>query len=347
MSWRRLPWLLLPVACASLATGCEWIFIANVIAADDDEYYDDFCGDCCGECGCDGPCGVASVTTGGGAPSVELTVADFPPIGPDGMVTVRASSPSGLNRAEARFQRTSSKSFSAGTTVQFFGGDLGEGMGTFSVDVFANDSARTTRFIDRLLVDLTPPQAFLDEEQLVVRPAGGEISFYIGDAWVLGGWSLTIADVVESETFPEGYPSTLGAEWDYSYVNVPLPSLPVGRVDGTLQVFDAAGNTKAYDVVLEVDGLAPTVSFTSPLEGAAITGSFDVSVQAVDDLPHPTQIELFVAGTSITKVPGPSLELTLDALDFPAGAIDITAIATDLAGNESLVATRAVTITHP
>lgn len=346
MSWRRLSWLLLPVACASLASGCEWIFIANVIASDDDEYYDDFCGDCC-EC-CDaecGPVGVSASTGSAGAPTVELTVADFPPVGPQGSVKVRASGPSGIDRAEARFQKTVSKSLGSGL-VDFFGSELGEGMGTFSVDVFGNDGARTTRFIDRLLVDLTAPQAFLDE-QLVVRTSGGELSFYIGDAWVLGGWSLEIGGATEGEIFPEGYPSTLGSEWDYSYVNVPLPSLPAGRVEGVLEVFDAAGNSKSYDVALDVDGLAPTVSFAAPAVGASVTGPFDVSVQAVDDLPHPTEIELFVGGTSVTKVPGPLLEITLDAADFPNGATDLTAIATDLAGNESLVATRAITIAHP
>jgi hypothetical protein len=344
VSFRRLPWLLLPLACASLASGCEWIFIANVIASDDD-FEDDFCLE--EGCGCDAPCGaVASVTSGGGAPTVDITVADFPPVGPSGIVTVRAQSQSGVSRAEGHFKQTSSKSFVSGGTVQFFGTDLGEGMGTFTVDVFANDGARTTRFVDSLLVDLSPPQAFLEEE-LVVRTSGGALSFYIGDAWVLSGWTLDIAGVTESETFPPGYPSTLGVEWDYSYVSVPLPSLPAGRVDGTLGVLDAAGNSKTYDIVLEVDGLAPTVSIAAPLEGAAITGAFDISVQAVDDLPYPTEIELFVAGTSITKVAGPSLELTLDAVDFPVGATEITAIATDLAGNESLIATRAITIAHP
>lgn len=169
----------------------------------------------------------------------------------------------------------------------------------------------------------------------------------MGDAWVLSGWELKTGEVNAHETFPEGYPSTLGKEWDYSYVKVPLPALPVGEQVAKLKVMDAAGNSANYDVVIHVDGLAPTANFLAPSEGAVVSGQVDIAVEALDELPFPTRVEIFVAGTSLSAAPGPKLALSVNTADYPNGPTELTAIATDAAGNESVVAARTITIANP
>jgi hypothetical protein len=345
---KRQRWSLLGLACQALvvaatglgATGCEWVILATAMADDDpcdgDPCCEDpCCGDpCCGDCWEEEP----------DPPSVSFVIADWPPIGPEGTVEVRASSDAGLSTAAFTFRNSFSKPMSGSTSGSVFatGTELGEGQGTLVVQVTASDGAFTRTAVDDLLVDLGPPTAYLDDT--VLPATGSELRFWISDDWVVSGYELDAGGMLFSETLEPGYPSTLGVEWDFSLVSIPVEQLPIGSTIASLLVFDAAGNSTTLDLPFVIDAVAPSIDISEPLADAAVSGSFQVSASAFDDNPFTVAINIYLGGVLVGTGVAPTATVSLDASEFPLGPIELTALAVDSAGNESPIASRNIVI---
>ncbi len=343
-TYRRLFWPLLFAGTTALASsGCEIALIIAATTADDDGY------ECYDACECYGDCWTDDDGTQPPTavpPVIGINIADWPPIGPSGEVEVTASVDSGsLSSVEFDFRHTARKSVSGVyVTVAARGDELGEGFGTLGVEANTVGGAGARKEVSNLLVDLTPPEAYVDDHVLPAQ--GASLSFWIADAWVVSSYELTIDDDVFTETLEPGYPETLGVEWDYSLVTIPVEQIDPGVHAGTLLVRDAAGNEATFDFPVTIDGIPPTASLSEPQDGATVSGSFPVTFTGLDELPGDVALELRVGGALVATGIGPTATVVLDAAEFPAGPIDIVVLAVDEAGNESAPSTRTVTIAH-
>ena len=227
------------------------------------------------------------------------------------------------------------KSFDGGVagSVTVTGSELGEGFGQMGVTVFSLDGSSTRRAVDGLLVDLTPPEAFFHE---TVLPATGKhLTFWMGDAWIVAGCEITIGDATFTAEVDPGYPDTIGVEWDFSLVTIPVEEIPIGAHQAHVSLWDAAGNTSVVTVPILIDGIAPEVGVPAPEEGAILDGLFNLTVTATDDTPLPIALEIRVGGALVATGASPETTITLDTADFPAGPTQISAVAVDEAGNRS------------
>ncbi len=342
----RSPWLALAahalvVAATGLgATGCEWVILATALSDDDPCDGDPCCDDpCCGD-----PCCFDDCVEQTDPPQVSFVIPDWPPVGPEGTVEVQASSDAGLSNAAFTFRNTFSKPMSGTTSGSVFatGIELGEGQGTLTVQVTASDGAFTRAAVDDLLVDLGAPTAYLDDT--VLPATGSELRFWISDDWVVSGYELDAGGMLFSETLEPGYPSTLGVEWDFSLVSIPVEELPIGSTVASLLVFDAAGNSATLDLPFVIDAVPPSIEIGEPLADATVSGSFQVSASASDDNPFTVAINLYVGGVLVGTGVAPTATVTLDASEFPLGPIELAALAVDSAGNESPIASRNIVI---
>src|SRR5690606_7346425 len=134
---------------------------------------------------------------------------------------------------------------------------------------------------------------------------GASFDFWMGDAWVVSSARLEFGGLVIEETLPEGYPDTLGVAWDYLLVRIPVEQLPATTGLARITVRDAAGNEAMQELTLSIDGEPPTASFAAPADGAAVSGVFQVVVDAFDGQPGPIVVEVRAGGAPIATATGP------------------------------------------
>src|SRR5690606_12059046 len=134
--------------------------------------------------------------------------------------------------------------------------------------------------------------------------------FWMGDAWVVSSATLEFAGARFEKELPAGYPDTLGVEWDYSLVRVPVLDLPATTGLARLTIRDAAGNETVEEFTLSIDGTAPVAAFDAPAAGEIVSGFFDVVVAAYDAEPGPVIIELSAGGAPIATGIGPIATIT-------------------------------------
>lgn len=273
------------------------------------------------------------------APSVEsIDIPDWPPLGPDGEISIYVSDDVGLSSADVLFRNPIHKDLTGtGAMFKVTGLELGEGLGTLQVTVDDIEGAYASRNATDVLVDLSPPA--MDIGKRVLRAngegEGAELEVWVADAWVLGAVELTFQGTTLTYDFQQGYPSTLGQAWHYSLVQFPTKDLPEGSASAQLRVIDAAGNTASQTFDLVLDGKAPSLSVLSPADGATVSGAFDVELSAWDEGGGAAWIDVRIAGTSMATAVGPAATVTLDASDLAAGEVELEAVAFDEAGNAS------------
>jgi hypothetical protein len=278
------------------------------------------------------------------SPQVTVEIADWPPPGPETPITIALFDDSGL--AEVDLQFKNSLTFEASGVrdeIVVTGQELGEGLGYLNISAFDARGARTESYVADLLIDLSPPEITLGDT--VVRHADdSDVEIWVADAWILGSVELTVGEVTVTHDFEDGYPSTLGESWDHSLVQFSSTAFPEGTSPAVVTLYDAAGNVAETELELTLDGHAPLVAITSPAPATVVTGAFDVTVDASDEGGGPVWIELRVEGTPVATAVGPTATVQLDAADLTPGDVELQAVATDLAGNESLIAAVPITV---
>lgn len=278
------------------------------------------------------------------APHIEVQVPYWPPLGPDSALTVTVSDDSGLDFVQVSF----------GYDLLFFpfglsediivrADELGEGLGNLEVIAVDVHGQRQDAIVNGVLVDLTPPEITLGD--VIVRHGEGSVvELWATDAWVLGHVELAVGETVSTYDFEDAYPSTLGESWHYQLVQFPSQDFAQGTHDAVVTLFDGAGNSTQTMFALTLDGEVPTVAITSPEPDAVVSGLFEVALTAADDGTGPVAIELRVNGIPVATAVGPTATVQLDAATLTPGPAELTAVATDQAGNESTVATVPITV---
>jgi len=274
----------------------------------------------------------------------ELSIPDFPPLGPKGTVAARCTDESALSSVVASFEDSAFRSVVGKEgAVSFRGEELGEGIGTLHIVCCDASQACAERTVKRFLVDLTPPEIAVD--RIVASPAGegldGEIGVWARDAWVLGTVELTFRGTTLRSELPRAYPSTVGKEWDTTRIGFSAKELPLGSGTAVLIARDAAGNVAQKEITIRIDDVAPEVAITEPAPGAVIASGerLRVRLTASDrENPTPATIELFVGGAAIGELTGPSAEIEVDTRTLSPGPTEIRAVARDDAGNRSVAA---------
>lgn len=274
------------------------------------------------------------------APRVDqILIPDWPPTGTlDVVVATVSDDDGGLSEVFFDFKEVVSRDVSGSSaTVSVEGQELGEGFGTLYVTAYDVEGGWADREVTDFLVDLSPPQADL-VQSVVRRGEGVDLQIWGGDAWVLGGVQLTFGEVTVQRTLEPGYPSTLGVAWDVSLFTLPTTSFPEMSGKAILQVWDAAGNESTTEVDLTLDGTPPVASITSPAPGSSVSGLVTIEVQGSDESAGAVEIDVLVGGTPVATLPGSSGKVTVDVSEMAKGAVQIAAIARDVAGNTSAVA---------
>jgi hypothetical protein len=138
--------------------------------------------------------------------------------------------------------------------------------------------------------------------------------------------------VAQVEFFVDG--SSIGVDTTAPYA-VTWDSTTVG--DGSHEITatatDNVGLTGSDAVNVTVDNTDPTVSITSPTEGETVSGTIDVTADASDATSGVTQVEFFVDGSSIGVDTSEPYAVSWDTTTVSNGSHELTAVATDGAGN--------------
>ncbi|HYO51964.1 Ig-like domain-containing protein [Archangium sp.] len=122
---------------------------------------------------------------------------------------------------------------------------------------------------------------------------------------------------------------------------------PTGPYALTTRAYDGTGNVEVsapVNVTLARDTTAPTVSVTSPAEGATVSGSITLTANAVDDYLM-SRVEYFLDGRSLGSTSnGGSYGYVFNSRSVTNGAHTLVAKAYDSAGNVGVSATRSFTV---
>lgn len=278
----------------------------------------------------------------------EILIADWPPMGPAGVITVEVRDDAGV--ASVLFEFAETVLFDTqdqrNVTLDVLGIELGEGLGDMVVTATDVDGTWARRTVEGLLVDLSAPEIDLLDTYIPASGPEAVLFAWVSDAWILGDVTLEVGGEVLTYDFPDAYPSTLGQEWDYSLVSFEAGDLPLGSHLALLTVRDAAGNETSQSFDLVVDGTPPVASVAAPSDGEHVSGVFAVQASGADDL-GPVSLEVSLGGVLAATAPGPSALVTIDASDFLPGPIELSVVAVDPAGNRSAPAIVSLVIDPP
>jgi hypothetical protein len=284
-------------------------------------------------------------------PKVDsLMLPDWPPLGPNGAITVRCTDDDRIAGVSAMFLRQVRKAFTPGpdVSVSFTAAELGEGIGTFRATCEDSDRVTASRTITNLLVDLHGP--VIEPARVVASPnvdgLEGAIGIWVKDAWVLGSVELEYAGKKLTKELPQKYPDTLGKEWDVTYVAYSAKELGAGSGQATVTARDAAGNETKQAIAIRIDATPPAVAILAPASGATVSGNrLAIRVSSSDaQSTTPTSIHLLVGGAPVGDFVGPLAEIVVDTSAFPSGPTEVRAVAHDDAGNEAVSQTVVVEV---
>jgi hypothetical protein len=112
------------------------------------------------------------------------------------------------------------------------------------------------------------------------------------------------------------------------------------------RAWDVAGNVEATRTqVVQVDGVAPGVSITSPVNGSTVTGNAKVVASSSDSQSGVASVAFYVDGSTLigTATSAP-WQLPWNTKKVSRGQHVLTAVATDRAGNRQTSAPITVTV---
>jgi peptidoglycan/xylan/chitin deacetylase (PgdA/CDA1 family) len=111
------------------------------------------------------------------------------------------------------------------------------------------------------------------------------------------------------------------------------------------RAWDTAGNVEATkSQLIQVDTLAPSVSITSPANGATLTGNVKIVAAATDAQTGVASVAFYVDGTLLGTTTNSPYQLPWNTRKAGSGTHTLTAVATDRAGNKTTSAAVTVTV---
>ena len=115
----------------------------------------------------------------------------------------------------------------------------------------------------------------------------------------------------------------------------------------TATATDTIGQTASNSISVTVDNTVPTVSITSPAEGAMVSGTIDITASAADATSGVAQVEFFADGVSIGVDTTAPYSVSWDTTTVTNGNHALTANAADGAGNIATSASVTATVDNP
>jgi len=112
----------------------------------------------------------------------------------------------------------------------------------------------------------------------------------------------------------------------------------------TATAVDAVGNAASESVRVHVDNTLPTLAFSSPEDGAQVSGTFAFELAASDAMSGVVSVEVLANGAAPTDAPPGAQDMPVPTLVFsgqedstrwPDGELRLSAKVTDAAGNEA------------
>jgi hypothetical protein len=111
------------------------------------------------------------------------------------------------------------------------------------------------------------------------------------------------------------------------------------------RAWDTAGNVEATkSQLIQVDTFAPSVSITSPANGATLTGNVKIVAAATDAQTGVASVAFYVDGTLLGTTTNSPYQLPWNTRKAGSGTHTLTAVATDRAGNKTTSAAVTVTV---
>jgi peptidoglycan/xylan/chitin deacetylase (PgdA/CDA1 family) len=111
------------------------------------------------------------------------------------------------------------------------------------------------------------------------------------------------------------------------------------------RAWDTAGNAEATkSQLIQVDTFAPTVSITSPANGATVAGNVKIVVTAADAQSGVASVAYYVDGVPVGTSTSSPWQLPWNTKKVSSGQHVLTAVATDRAGNRTTSAAVTVTV---
>lgn len=95
-----------------------------------------------------------------------------------------------------------------------------------------------------------------------------------------------------------------------------------------------------------VDTTPPTVSITAPTAGTMVSGMFNVTAMANDNVAV-SRVEFYVGAAKVGERTSPPWVYALDAQNYSVGPQQLTARATDSSGNATTSSPVSITVVHP
>ncbi|MDP9204063.1 MAG: chitobiase/beta-hexosaminidase C-terminal domain-containing protein, partial [Gemmatimonadota bacterium] len=111
------------------------------------------------------------------------------------------------------------------------------------------------------------------------------------------------------------------------------------------RAWDVAGNVEATKTqLIRIDTVAPTVSITSPANGASVTGNIKIVASPADADSGIGSVRFYVDGVLLDTATNSPWQTTWNTKKYTSGQHLLTAVATDRAGNATTSATVTVTV---
>ncbi|WP_460172058.1 Ig-like domain-containing protein [Thermus sp. FJN-A] len=130
---------------------------------------------------------------------------------------------------------------------------------------------------------------------------------------------------------------------DYTFTLNPA-DLPTGIFLLRVVVTDLAGNQKEVSLSVNKDRTPPTVVWLDPKEGAQVSGTVPLEVEATDNV-GVAKVEFFAGSTKVGEATAAPFTFNWNTLGYPDGSVTLKARAVDGAGNAA-EATLTVTVAN-
>jgi hypothetical protein len=164
------------------------------------------------------------------------------------------------------------------------------------------------------------------------------------------GWYASSVSVSLSASDPDDAVAAIRYTTDGSdpATSSTLYSGPFGVSTSTTikyRAWDTAGNVEATkSQLIQIDTVAPTVSITSPANGATVTGNLKIVATPADAQSGVASVAYYVDGVLVGTTTSSPWQLPWNTKKASSGQHVLTAVATDRAGNRTTSAAVTVTV---
>ncbi len=195
--------------------------------------------------------------------------------------------------------------------------------GTHTIAFRASDGSDNTAEEEvEFTTDSTPPVITLDLPSFISGEV--EMGYVLDDMSDISSLEVGIAgDVLDSIDHPDGEGTLV----------LDLSEVEDGQVDLWAIAVDMAGNEGTGEHEATVDNTAPSLSLSSPGDGASLAGDIDIEVEVVDDNPDGVTWRMDLGPWSDMNGSSGTYSVRIPVEDVDDGWHDIDVAAEDRAGN--------------